>query len=409
MSNPYVGSSQTTIELTPRQRIISLTAAIGGVLGVGLGFGAAIPLITLLMEARGHSPFIIGLNGAMFPLAVLLIAPFVPKLLGRFGTLRMMAIVLAGGIAMLMVFPATDSIALWFVARFVMGFTGAVHWITTEAWINTMAGDKSRGRIMGFYASALGIGFAGGPALLKLVGFDGWLPFLCIGACLVLAATPLLFARGLAPSMSEHPDGGALRTLWVAPTVLAAAVAAGAIDSGLYLLLPVYAVDSGFDREMTATWLIVWIAGTIFLQPPLGWLVDKFDARKMLVAITVLVMAGMIALPYLWGGGILFWIVTFLWGGVILGIYTVGIILLGRRFRGPQIAAANAGFVMVYEMGAIVGPVAIGAAMDWFGSNGMVPVVVAMCTIFIAIAIWRIRLAAHGRNEADDGPVPPQV
>jgi len=386
--------------LTPRERFLSLAAAISGVLGVGIAFGAAIPLITLLMEARGYSPFVIGLNGAMFPAAVLLVAPFVPKLLGRFGTMRMMAIVLVIGVAMLMVFPATEAIALWFVARFVMGLTGAVHWIATEAWINTMAGDASRGRVMGFYAAALGIGFAGGPVLLRIVGFDGWLPFLAIGACLVLAAAPLFVARGLAPMLSEHPDGGALRTLLATPTVLAAAVAAGAIDSGLYLLLPVYAVDSGFDREMTATWLTVWIAGTIVLQPPLGWLVDRLDARKMLVGIALLVLAGMVALPYLWGGGALFWIVTFVWGGVVLGIYTIGVVLLGRRFRGRQIAAANAGFVMVYEMGAITGPVAIGAAMDRFGSNGIVPVVVAMCLLFIAVAIWRIRVAARLRAAA---------
>ena len=199
-----------------------------------------------------------------------------------------------------------------------------------------------------------------------------------------------------------------MRTLFAAPTVLAAALAAGAIDSGLYLLLPVYAVDSGFDREMTATWLTVWIAGTIVLQPPLGWLVDRMDPRKMLVAITLLVLAGMVALPYIWNGGWLFWIVTFLWGGVVLGIYTVGIVQLGRRFRGAQIAAANAGFVMIYEMGAMAGPVAIGASMDRFGANGIVPVVVAMCLLFIAVAIWRIRVAARLKSvnaaAAETGP-----
>jgi hypothetical protein len=47
--------------------------------------------------------------------------------------------------------------------------------------------------------------------------------------------------------------------------------------------------------------------------------------------------------------------------------------------------------------------------MDSFGANGIVPVVVAMCAIFIAIALWRIHLAARGRNAADDGPAPPQV
>ena len=397
MSHPDIAG------LSPRERFISLAAAISGVLGVGFAFGAAIPLITLLMKGRGYSPLVIGFNGAMFPLAVLIVAPFVPRLLGMFGTMRMMAIVLVVGVAMLLVFPATEEISLWFAARFVMGFTGAVHWIATEAWINTLAGDKSRGRVMGFYAAALGIGFAGGPLLLQLVGFDGWLPFVTIAVCLVFAAAPLFVARGLAPALSEHPDGGALRTLLAAPTVLAAAVAAGAIDSGLYLLLPVYAVDSGFDRELTATWLTVWIAGTIVMQPPLGWLVDRLDPRKMLVVITLLVLAGMVALPYLWGGGALFWIVTFVWGGVVLGIYTVGIVLLGRRFRGTQIAAANAGFVMVYELGAIAGPVAIGASMDRFGANGMVPVVAAMCLLFIAVAIWRIRVAARQRAAAAAG------
>jgi MFS family permease len=400
-------ASHTAIELTPRQRFVSLSAAIGGMLGVGIAFGAAIPLITLLMEARGLSSLVIGLNGAMFPLAVLLMAPFVPRLLGRFGTLRMIFVMLAVSIAMLLVFPATDSLVLWFAARFVIGLAGAVHWISTEAWINSIAGDHSRGRVLGFYAAALGIGFAGGPVLLKLVGFEGWFPFIAIGIFLLLSAVPLLFARGLTPRLSSHPDGGALRTLMRAPTVLAVAVAAGAIDSGLYMMLPVYAIENGFDRELTATWLTVWIAGTIVLQPPLGWLIDRIDARKLLVATALLQIAGMVALPFLWGDGILFWLLTFVWGGVIMGIYTLGIVLLGRRFRGAQIAAANAGFVMVYETGAIAGPVAIGAAMDAFGANGMVPVVVAMALAFIAVALWRMRVARR-RALAGAASLPPQ-
>jgi predicted MFS family arabinose efflux permease len=115
----------------------------------------------------------------------------------------------------------------------------------------------------------------------------------------------------------------------------------------------------------------------------------------------------MIALPYLWDGGALFWIMTFVWGGVVMGIYTLGIVLLGRRFRGAQIAAANAGFVMVYEAGAIAGPVTIGAAMDAFGANGMVPVVVAMALAFIAVALWRMRVARR-RERASTAPLPPQ-
>ena len=54
------------------ERWRSLIAVIASVFGVGVSFGALVPLIALILERRGVDAAVIGLNSAMFPLAVLL-------------------------------------------------------------------------------------------------------------------------------------------------------------------------------------------------------------------------------------------------------------------------------------------------------------------------------------------------
>src|SRR3990172_1884513 len=91
--------------LTPRQRRLSLAVVIAGVFGVGVAFGAMIPLIALRLDRDGVDTALIGLNSAMFPIAVLAIGPFLPRLVGRLGTLRSMYAGLALGGATILLFP----------------------------------------------------------------------------------------------------------------------------------------------------------------------------------------------------------------------------------------------------------------------------------------------------------------
>lgn len=79
------------------------------------------PLISLLMERQGYSSAVIGLNSLMFPLAVMIAGPFVPRLGARFGTLTAMCLSTAvlGGLTLLLAF--VPILPAWFVLRFLMG------------------------------------------------------------------------------------------------------------------------------------------------------------------------------------------------------------------------------------------------------------------------------------------------
>ena len=86
-----------------------------------------------------------------------------------------------------------------------------------EAWINQLAGDVGRGRIIGIYAAALSAGFGIGPLILSLTGIEGWAPFLVNAAITALATLPLLgvgnasrsFGRERGASPLTHVRAGA--------------------------------------------------------------------------------------------------------------------------------------------------------------------------------------------------------
>ena len=83
-------------------------------------------------------------------------------------------------------------------------------------------------------------------------------------------------------------------------------------------------------------------------------------------------------------------------GSAAWGAYTIGLIGLGQRFRGGELAAANAAFVLSYTFGSITGPPISGIAIDVWNPNGLIGLMLA-----IAIAIALTCLAVGRQMTAD--------
>src|SRR5262249_47294585 len=115
--------------LTARERRLSLGAVIGGVFGVGVAFGAMVPLISLLLGRRGIGATWIGLNAAMFPIAMILVGPLLPRVIGWLGTLRSMYLGIGVATGLILLFPLLPQVWVWFVLRFLVGVATGVHWV----------------------------------------------------------------------------------------------------------------------------------------------------------------------------------------------------------------------------------------------------------------------------------------
>lgn len=358
--------------LAPAERRRSLTVVILHMVAIGATVGVTVPLTSLVLEDWAVDTWLIGVVAGMPAASILLFMPHFPRIIGRLGTLPSMICGCVLGMAAILLQPLFPSVLAWAVLRFLLGAGLALPWLVGETWINSVALDATRGRVMGLYAAALFAGFAAGPLLLDLVGIAGWAPFVLAAGALAGAVVPLLFARRLAPPMPAKPDLKLWQVVRTTPTVASAALVAGLLEGADYALLPLYTLRNGLSQELSLQVLTVFLIGGIALQFPTGWLADRVDRHLVLGGLGLCAGASALLLPAALGHDTAVFALVFILGGFVLGFYTVGLALLGQRFRRADLAVANAVFILLYEAGTFAGPGLAGAAMDLWRTQGLV-------------------------------------
>lgn len=376
-----------------RQTTLSITAAIACIVSVGIGLSLSIPLLSFALDAKGASRTVIGLNTAMGGVATILCAPFIAGWARIFGVRAVLGAAIATGVVSLLTFLIIEPLWAWFPLRFVFGAALAVLFVLSEYWINAAAPEARRGFVLGIYATALSLGFAIGPQILALTGTEGPAPFLAGTAIFALAALPVVLARGIAPVIEDEPSSGLLTFLWAAPAGTLAALVFGASETGAIALLPLYGTAIGLDTMGAVTLVSVFVIGNVLFQIPIGMIADRIDRRWVLLFCASVGAAGMVAMAVLPLGRHGLMALLFVWGGIVAGLYTVGLAHLGSRFRGADLAQANAAFVVMYSIGLIVGPPLAGFGMDLWPPHGLPATLALLFGLYLAVVVTRIALA----------------
>ncbi|MDH7800579.1 MFS family permease [Rhizobium sp. AN70] len=349
----------------------SLIAAISAISAVGVAIGLGLPLLSIILEKRGISSTMIGVNSAMAGVAAMMAASVTSKIAHDFGVARTMLIAVVVSALSALCFYFADAFWMWFPLRIVFHGATTTLFILSEYWINMTAPPKKRGMVLGIYATGLAVGFAVGPLLFSVVGSEGIMPFLVGAAIILLAAIPIFLARGESPELSERPNHHFARYIWLVPMASAAAFVFGAVQAGGLSLFPIYATREGFNESQAALLLTVMGIGNMVFQIPIGLLSDRMkDRRTMLALMAFAGVCGTLALPLLVDRWILVAALLLFWGGLVSGMYTVGLTHLGSRLKGADLVAANAAFIFCYAMGTIAGPQAVGISMDVAGTDG---------------------------------------
>lgn len=366
------------------ERRASLIAILSACGAFAIGMGLTLPLLSLILERRGFPGSVNGLNLATAGLAAFFVTPQVPRLMRTFGTATFMAGSLILSATALLALFQVQSLWAWFPLRFALsvGLNGL--FVASEFWINQLANDSNRGRYISLYGACISGGFGVGPAILSVLGTHGVAPFAIGSAMLLLALVPVLIARKAAPQLDETPGPSTLTVLRMAPAILSAALVFGAIDAGMGGLFPVYAVRSGYTETHAALAITAMSIGSFVFQYPLGILADRMNRRTLLILCASTGVAGAILTPFAIATPILTYLLLFFWGGIIMGVYTIGLTLLGERFKGRDLASANATYVMLYAIGLLSGPMVEGVALDAWNPHGLM-VVLALISVFYVI------------------------
>lgn len=363
----------------------ALVAAIATISSVGVAIGLGIPLLSVILESRGHSATMIGLNAAVAGIASIVAAPFAAPIAARFGVVpTLLAMLLIGGFSFVGFHYFTD-FWMWVVLRVFLHFALTMLFILSEYWINAAAPPEKRGLVLGIYATVLSLGFALGPWLFSRIGSVGITPFAVGFGIILFAMLPVLFAWNESPDFHEEEHVPFAPFIWAVPTATAAVFVFGAVETGGFALFPVFGSRIGYSEANAALLLTTIGLGNVLLQIPIGLLSDHVnDRRKILLACAIIGLAGMCVLPFISANWYLVAALLFVWGGVVAGLYTVGLAHLGSQLTGRELASANAAFVFCYAIGMLVGPQAVGVGMDLMGPKGFS---VALAVFFAVYAL----------------------
>lgn len=385
-------------------QIRGMIAAIAAISVFAFGFSLIIPLLSLLMEARGFTGLEIGVVNAASAFAIAS-GGFVLPMLLRFVSVPTLiivsAVLMAGTFCLFLLVPYFYT---WMLLRFFMGFAAAAIFFGSEIWIIASAPEKKRGLMIGVYGLFLSLGFLAGPLLLKLVGTEGWAPFLTGAGIVLIAVLPVVWARNAGPDTGPagDPDGGdanderaeasprdVFRFFRSDPAVLWAVALFGCIEFGAMGLIPVWSIRIGMDSQAALTLVALLAAGNVFMQVPLGWLGDKFNRRKLLTICAAFCVVAALGAPAVSETVWPLYILTAIWGGVAVGLYTFALNELGSRYSGSDFARGNGAFMSAYGLGALLAPPLLGVAMDVIPPHGMFHVLAVAAAGYLALLLLR--------------------
>jgi MFS family permease len=348
-------------------------------------YGFSFPYFSLSLHRMGMSSGVVGLNSSAAGLGIIFVGPFVPRLLARFGMKQVVAAQFALSALCFGTLLFWTSVPAWFVVRLVLGTVMASIWTTTEIWLNAVVSERHRGRVLGLSGAWYACCQFLGPVALGVVGVSGRGAVLTAIIPLGVGVLVALSLHGRPGVTTEHASarGGVFRLAWA---LLLAAFVTGIGEASMQGLLPLYGLSHGLTEAASARLVAVFSGGEAVLVVVLGWLADRVSQDKILAG-TMLTGAVLAALLPLAGSNLV-WLYTllFLAGGTLPGVYTIGIVLIGRNFAGDRLPAITVAFAIAYSAGSAVGPTPVGFLFRALGPSAL-PETVAVAFAGTALLI----------------------
>lgn len=355
-------------------------------------------LYSLQLEQAQVPSELIGYAGTAQVLAIVLITNLLPKFLYRTNLFRLhLLTTVAGMCAFMGLGLAGNDMWLHIPLRLLLGCGLSGTYILYEYWLNSSIGDSHRGKVMALYCTCVVLGMSGGPLLVPPLQH----------APMALTASGMgLFALSLAlvsqirhhcPQIHEIPPSASpWGIIILSPTVAVIALMFGITESTYWSFMSIYGMRNGLDVNDAAFLLALISMGGLVAQLPMGMLADKFSPRFTVLLATSIGAIGGLGLPHLIGSaGLPLWAHMFIWGGIITTIYTCAIILLGREHKAANLANATLAFQMMYGAGNIIGPMAIGNAIDTIGTSAVPWGMGIACGVTCLFTAWRTWRKLH--------------
>ncbi len=278
----------------------------------------------------------------------------------------------------------------WTLLRFVFGLCLAGILVTVESWLNDMATNATRGRMLSRYMIVTMGGLGTGQLMLNSADPAGFKLFVVSSALISLALVPVALSASTAPPLSV-PEPISLRELVkVVPLGILTSFWIGVSQGTMMGLGAYFAATEGLPASRISLFVAAPVVGSMALQWLIGNVSDRVPRRYVIlaVALTAASSAGLHLLVA--PGSALSLLLMFAHGGSTFPLYSLAVATTADSVSPAQLTGASASIVRVSGVGAVIGPTLGGALMALVASWAYFAVLVTCHLVIALYVVYRI-------------------
>ena len=285
-----------------------------------------------------------------------------------------------------------DSPLVWIIMRSSTGFCFAGLYVVAESWLNGLATNTFRGRLLAVY-NVVTIGAYGAGQLL-VFNFDArtLTGFAFAAVVSSLAVIPVVMSEQAAtPNVDNHTHITMRELARIVPTGAGTILLVGLAHGGMLGMAVIFATREGLSVGRVGILIAAINLGGMALTWPISSASDDLDRRIIGVlsslAVIVLGLVMLTQTPSSW----LTTALLFAIGGFSFPLYAVGGAYTNDWVSQEQMGAAASQLVTLYGLGAMIGPLVAAPFLDIIGTQGFAWSIISLHALILLFLIYRIR------------------
>ena len=261
--------------------------------------------------------------------------------------------------------------AAWVGLRAISGLAMAGIYITVESWLSGSASEETRGRVMAAYLVALYLGYGLGQLVLPAWPEATLEAFAVAALALSVAAIPVALTERQQPELEITERLTPAELVRAAPIGAVGSVVSGFIGATIYTSVPVAARALGLEADAIATWMMAFVFGGLLGQWPIGWASDRMDRRSVLARAALGVAVCGAGLHLLAGEAFARHALALGFGALAFSLYPLAVSHTLDRVGSGRALPAAAQLLLASSLGAVAGPIVVGAVTPWLGASAV--------------------------------------
>lgn len=351
--------------------------------------------------------------------ASLVICLLIPNILRKMGLPVGLLLSTLMRVPTVMIFPYSNGLDVIIPAVFIHAAGCYSLLVLLQIWVNSIPFKKNKGLMIALYSTSISVGFALGPIITnyltanatdfqalsapvlayttELFGREPYsesgLHFVVAALISLMSILPIILCARLIPKVSFHGKAKIFNTIMANKGAMFSICMAGVSQFGVAAFITIYGLKNGLSIADSALLLTSFMLGSLILEVPIAWLSDYFDRRYFIVMCSFACMVCAVCLPIAIYVPLQAWVLVFIWGGVIAGIYSVSLAIIGDKYEeDDEVIASNAGYSLMESIGGTLGIIVIGLSMQHLGTDGMPYTIMLASVLYFSFALTRYRI-----------------